>query len=73
MYNNNINILITVTYHNLIMLIHKFFLNQGLKYKKNDINKIILVTYKYKSWMTFGLNGIGLLMWMNLSLKPIGA
>ena len=42
-------ILNTDTYHNLNMLIHKFFLNKGLKYKKNDINKIIQVSYKYKS------------------------
>ena len=42
-------ILNTVTYHNLNILIHKFFRNRGLKYKKNDINKIIQVSFKYKS------------------------
>ena len=49
MYNNNIKILNTITYHNLNMLIQKLFLNQSLKYEKNDINKIIQVSYKYKS------------------------
>ena len=58
MYNNNVKILNTVTYHNLNILMHRFFLNPGLKYKKKYINKIIQVSYKYKSWVTFGLNGI---------------